>query len=311
MPSHLHEALLLLFRNQPALVPELIRQLLGGEIPGFGEARVVEADLTDIQPAEYRADMVIELFDGSPVFAIILEVQLSENKRKHFVWPAYVANLRARLECPVCLLVFTVDEATARWAAKPVEIGGQNQFRPYVLGPSGMPEVVDEERARANPELAVLSAMAHGRDADVEKSLRIAKAAHQASAALDVSRSRLYCDLIMNFLGEAARTALEKMDPQKYEYLSEFARRYVAQGKAEGKAEGIECGQTEGRAALIVQQLKVRFGVLGQDIETRIRSKSAAELHAIGVRLLSARTLDEALEGSDDLHSSVADLRPA
>jgi hypothetical protein len=58
--------------------------------------------------------MVVHLCDDDvPVCAIILEVQLSEDERKPFVWPAYVANLRARLKCPVSLLVVTPHENVA------------------------------------------------------------------------------------------------------------------------------------------------------------------------------------------------------
>jgi hypothetical protein len=298
MVSHLHESLLLLFRNRPALAVALIREVLGVDIPAFEEARVVSADLTDIQPAEYRADMVIELFDEGPVFAIILEVQLSDNRRKPFVWPAYVANLRARLECPVCLLVFTVDESVARWAATPVEIGGKNWFKPYVLGPTGFPEVTDDAVARSNPELAVLSAMAHGRDADIEKCVRIAMTAQKAVEGLDDDRARLYFDLTMTFLAEAARNALETMDLRKYEYQSDFARRYVAQGKAEGKLEG--------RFSLIARQLSTRFGDLSADVESKLLSASVDELGEIGLRLLSARTLQEAM-GESEPQTAAAD----
>lgn len=55
MPSLHHEALLQLFRNRPLLAPELLREAL----PPFSEARLESAELTDIQPAEYRADLVV------------------------------------------------------------------------------------------------------------------------------------------------------------------------------------------------------------------------------------------------------------
>jgi hypothetical protein len=83
MPSHLHEALLLLFRNRPALAPELLRDALNA-LPSFSEVRLDSADLTDIQPAEYRADLVVLLLNGAPVFGIIVEVQLSTDARKRF-----------------------------------------------------------------------------------------------------------------------------------------------------------------------------------------------------------------------------------
>jgi len=109
MPSYLHEALLLLFRNRPALAPELLRDALHVELPSYTEVRIDSADLTNIQPAEYRADLVILLLHGSPVLGIVLELQLSHDEDKRYAWPAYVANLRARMRCPVCLLVVTAE----------------------------------------------------------------------------------------------------------------------------------------------------------------------------------------------------------
>ena len=91
--------------------------------------------------------------------------------------------------------------------------------------------VQGEEQALEDPELAVLSAMAHGQDPDTERSAQVARAAHLASLGLDEDRSKIYCDLIQQALSEAARKALQTMDPAKYEYQSEFARRYVAQGR--------------------------------------------------------------------------------
>jgi hypothetical protein len=283
MPSQLHESHLLLFRNQPALAAELMRSALRVNLPRYREARVISADLTDIQPAEYRADMVLQLFDEAPVFGIVVEVQLSVDDRKRFVWPAYVSNLRARLACPVCLLVVTADDAVARWAAKCVEMGGLHQFAPYVLGPSGVPEIADEAEARANPELAVLSAMAHGRDDDVARSTRIAMAAQSATAGLDADRSKLYFDLILSSLSEAARQALGAMDIRKYEYQSDFARRYVAQGEAAG------------RVAIVTQLLTARFGPLSTEAQGRLSEASIADLHAVAERLLVAGSLREAL----------------
>ena len=78
------------------------------------------------------------------------------------------------------------------------------------------------------------------------------------------------------------------MDPAKYEYQSDFARRYLAQGRAEGQAEG--------RAELIARQLTARFGSLSESTRARIATASIAQLDAIGERLLSATSLQDALE---------------
>jgi hypothetical protein len=287
MPSGPHEWLLQLFRNRPSLAPELLRDALHMELPQFTEARIDSADLTDVQPAEYRADVVVRLLDGASVLGIVVEVQFSADPRKRFAWPAYVANLRRRLECPVCLLVVTADEAIARWAAKPIDMGCGNRFAPLVLRPSGVPEVTDEAQAHADPELAVLSAIAHGKDSDTDKSAQIALAARNAVRDLDEDRSKMYFDLIDIHLSEAARRAMQAMDTRKYEYQGEFARRYVAEGEARG--------EIKGRAALVIRQLALRFGPLPQQVETRIAEASVAELDEIGERLLTAQTLDEAI----------------
>jgi hypothetical protein len=295
MPSQLHEALLLLFRNRPSLAPELLREALHVELPRYTEIRIDSADLTNIQPAEYRADLVVLLLDGEPVMGIVVEAQLAADERKRFVWPVYATNLRARLRCPVCLFVVTADDATARWAAKSIDLGGGNRFAPFVLRPSGVPEITDESQARSDPELAVLSAMAHGRDVDTNKAVQIALAAQMASLGLDADRSRLYCDLVLFSLTEAARRELQSMDPAKYEFQSDFARKYVALGKAEGRAE-----VQATLSSIIAKQLTSRFGPLPEEARAKIAAASLTELEAIGERLLNAKTLSEAIDRLKD-----------
>lgn len=289
MPSQQHEAFLELFRNRPALAPRLLRDALDVSLPPHAAVRIDAADLTQVQPTEYRADLVLQLVAERPVLGIVVEVQLARDERKHYVWPVYVATLRARLQCPVLLLAVTPDEATARWARRGVELGGGNHFTPFVLGPSAVPRVTDPQLACTDPELAVLSAMAHGASADAQLAARIAAAAQQASRALQDERATLYYDLVLKHLSEAARRALNTMAIPNYEYQSEFARRYFAEGMAEGK--------TDGKAALLVRQLTLRFGPLPQEVGTLLSKASDTELDAIGERLLTARDLAAALGG--------------
>jgi hypothetical protein len=83
MPSHLHEAMLYLFRNRPKLAPVLLQEALHATwLPPFTEARIDSAELNDIQPAEYRADLVVLLLEGLPVQGIVLEVQLACSVRR-------------------------------------------------------------------------------------------------------------------------------------------------------------------------------------------------------------------------------------
>jgi flagellar biosynthesis/type III secretory pathway protein FliH len=147
-----------------------------------------------------------------------------------------------------------------------------------------------------DPELAVLSAMAHGQDADVRTAVRIAHAACAGVAELDERRSSLYVDLILHSLGAAAREAFQSMDMKNYQYQSDFARKYHSEGIAEGKQEGIREGRQEGRAALVTRQLEKRFGSLTPQARQRIESATITDLDAIGERLLTANTLDDAFE---------------
>ena len=320
MPSFQHEVLLELFRNRPALVPELLRDALHISLPKHTTVRVESADLSDIRPTEYRADLVILLLlCDSPVLGIVLEMQLSPDKDKRYAWPAYAVNLRARVRCPVCLFVVTPEESVARWAGKTIDLGAGNFFTPSVLGPSSIPEVSGKEGALKDPELAVLSAMAHAKNPDTMKSARIASLAQMACVELDTERSMLYCDLILSYLPEAAREALQTMDASKYEYQSEFARRYYGKGKvegreegrkeghregrleglmeghAEGHEEGLAEGHTEGRVELVLKLLATKYGFVPATMAARVRQARGAVVDEIAERVLTADTLREAL----------------
>lgn len=156
-----------------------------------------------------------------------------------------------------------------------------------MLRPASVPAVTDETQAQADPELAVLSAIAHGQDGDSGTAARIARVAYDATASLDPDRSQLYVDLVLASLSEAAKRELQAMNPATYELQSDFAKQCVAKGKAEGKAEG--------RAELVARQLARRFGALPVEAAKRVATASIDELDAIGERLLTAPSLDEAL----------------
>jgi len=119
MPSMVHEILADLFKNRPSLAAEMLAEVLGVWLPVYTEARLASIDLTEIQPAEYRADVVVVLLDGDiPVRVIIVEVQLAMDSRKRLSWPAYVTVSRAVHGCPADLLVIAPDPVVAEWCAE-------------------------------------------------------------------------------------------------------------------------------------------------------------------------------------------------
>ncbi|WP_441290245.1 hypothetical protein ACSRUE_06395 [Sorangium sp. KYC3313] len=235
MPSVTHEALVELFKNRPTLAAEMLHDALGHPVPTFTEARVESSDFTEIVPSDRRADVVVVLLVGEqqrPAMAIVVEVQLGVDPDKPYVWPVYVTQTRARHRCPTGLLVVTIDAAMARWSARPIDTGHPGwTLTPLVLGPHGVPVVTDAEQAKAAPEVAVLSAMAHGQSEAAEA---IGEAFFAAAAGLDEERRAVYGDLVLSSLNAAARRRLEAMMKSGYQFQSEFARSYVAKGRQEG-----------------------------------------------------------------------------
>ncbi len=244
MPSPSHEALVMLFRSRPALAVELLRDALGIELPAHTRAILASETLRQINPVELHADAVVLLEAERAVLAVIVEVQLGRDDEKALSWPCYLALLRRDLDCPCLLLVVALDDAVAKWSARPIALGHPGLvLRPLVVGRSVVPRIVDRARALADVELAVLSAVAHGAEEDApEDAVAVAVAAVHAIAggdALDDDRRRVYLDLVLGALGGAAKTALEALMKQGgYEYQSDFAKRYVAQGRAEGEVRG-------------------------------------------------------------------------
>jgi hypothetical protein len=104
-----------------------------------------------------------------PVLAVVLEVQRGWDATKRWTWKLYVAQLEAELTVNVALLVYCPDPAIARRYRNMLEFEGLSlPLRPFVFTPRDLPLVVDVEVARAQPALAVFSAICHGGDAGVE-----------------------------------------------------------------------------------------------------------------------------------------------
>jgi hypothetical protein len=288
MPSLIHDALVTLFRNRPTLAPELVRDVLHVPLPAFDFVHVGDAALTEVVPTEYRADLVLLLRGGGaspaePRAAIVVEAQLGRDPDKRWSWPVYLAGLRARLRCDVALLVVTADASVATWASSPIATGHPGwTLTPLVLGPTTVPIVRDDHEATRAPELAVLSVMAHGHEPDA---VAIAQAALGAARGLEDERAKLYADLVLLSVDHAARAILEAlMASGTYEYQSDFARRYVAQGRAEGEAQG----EARGRAHALLGVLSARGIAVPDDVRARI--SACADLDLLDRWLASAVT---------------------
>lgn len=275
MPSMAHEILVDLFKSRPSLAAEILAEVLGVSLPPYTEARLASSDLTEIQPAEYRADVVVVLLEGDiPVRVIIVEVQLAVDPGKRFSWPAYVTVSRAIHRCPAGLLVVAPEPAVAAWCAEPIETGVSGfVLHPPVLHRTAVPIVTAPEEAARRPELGVLSAVAHG---ETRHGATIAAAVLEAIRDLDDDRARFYYDLVYNSLNAAARRELEAM-MKGYEYQSDFARKYVAQGRTEGRTEGLTEGRTQEAARNLLSVLRVRGIAVPDAVRERILAQTEPE----------------------------------
>jgi hypothetical protein len=230
-----------LFRENPALGLRLLESATDAPLPAGARARLHAAQFTDLRPPEYAADAacLIENDAGQAIGALIIEVQLSPDELKPPSWLSYTATLHRALLVPVTVLAVAVTEEMERWCARPYPYNHLGStFRPLVIGPSAIPRITDVEQARALPELALLSVAAHGQEPDADA---IGIAAYLAAGALDTDRGARYADVITAWLSDAARRALEEfMSLHGYEFQSEFAKRYAAEGRKEGLIQGIE-----------------------------------------------------------------------
>ena len=190
MPSLPHELLVELFRANAALAPALVRA--AGIPVAAARAEAGSIDLSQVAPTEYRADAVVVCGDdaGRAVLGVIVEVQARVDRRKEATWPVYAATLRAKLGCPVVVLVVALDAGVAEWARAPLALGPGSYLTPVVVGAAEVPRPADAGEARRVPELAVLAALAHRDEATAALALG-------AISELPEDVARLYWDAVL------------------------------------------------------------------------------------------------------------------
>jgi hypothetical protein len=294
VPTHLHEILIEIFRERPSLVADLLGGQIRMALPAFDEARLSSGELTDIAATEYRADAVVTLHNegGQPVLAVVVEVQLRTDPQKLRSWVSYVATLYARLGCRVALLVVCPKQSVADWSALPITFGPPGSvLTPVAIGPDHIPRVTDPLEARRTPELAVLSALAHGGDPNPAPVLN---ALVEGLHVVDLEHFELYTDFLRAVLPAAARDCLEEFMPiAGYQLQSDFARRQIREGEARGEARG------EAKALLMI--LDARGVSVPEEVRARIAECTDLDRLASWVRRAATAEkigdLDESFAG--------------
>jgi hypothetical protein len=172
----------------------------------------------------------------------------------------------------------------AAWARRPIEVGHPGfRLAPLVVELEEVPSIRDPAAASQLPELAVLSTLAH-------PELDIAEIAVDAVVALPEDRRQLYLDVILMALPVESRRILEDR-MQRYEYRSDFARKYYGQGREEGREEGHREGLRTAVIALVSTKLEAPSG---DDIAAIDSITDSVVLTALVAALGRARSAVEA-----------------
>ena len=299
MPSVLHEVIVSLFTDRPQLATELwAAARLNPPLPLHDGIERGKVNLSQETTAAYEADeMAVLTVGATPQLVLIIEVQLKIDEGKTFSWPGYVTGARTRRRCEAVVMVITPRPAVARWARRPVHLGGGNWFTPTVIGPESIPLITSDALAAGNPELALLSVIAHGRGPHAEA---LAEAATGGLDGLDPARHKLYTDMVLSHLARRAQEAFfDMLDIKNYEWQSDWVKHFIAEGRAkgvaEGRAKGVAEGETQGARAkaqeTLKKQLRLKFRELSAEHEAFI---DAADLDALDEALLRVLTEDNA-----------------
>ncbi len=178
----------------------------------------------------------------------------------------------------------------ASWAAQPIDLGlGLGSLRPLVLGPASVPELTDPVAAVREPELAVLSAVAHGNGSH---GIAVLEAALVALARLDREHAAVYFEVVWNALRGPVQNAVEALIMERRTEgegtLLPSQQWLVDIGKRAGKREGL-------REALL--GLLAQAGIpLAEEDRTRIDDcKDAATLDRWIKNVLGAKTAADVL----------------
>jgi hypothetical protein len=241
MPSGEHETPIALAKLDPGLLTWLLEHLFEVKVPDYHHARARSTDVRVVVPRTYHADGMLLYCDAAdrPVLAVVLEVQRGWDDSKRWTWKLYVAQLEAELHVNVALVVYCPDPLLAQKYRDMFELEGLSlPLRPFIVTPNEVPLVIDVELARANPALAVFSAICHRGDADVDAAF---PALVEALRVLGPKKAILYYDIVLAGLSPEPRARWEAYmsTTTGSQYHSELLREVDAQGEARGEARAV------------------------------------------------------------------------
>ncbi|CNE84529.1 Uncharacterised protein [Mycobacterium tuberculosis] len=204
MPPVKYDKLRDMIRDRPDLVVELFQEASGIELPRY--------DLISVPWIGFVDQMATVLIGDPDQPDLMIHVELLSEiiPQRRYSWPSYLARHRAYYKCPVTMVVLCQDEATAEWCRQPIECGLDEGWvlRPWALNLADVPAVTDLDKARAMPELTVLSILAHADGPDQDAVLA---AFAEAMLVVDPGDAWRYHRYIRSQLSESARSRLHEI----------------------------------------------------------------------------------------------------
>jgi hypothetical protein len=298
VPSLHHDAVLWLLEQRPSLAVSLLRRLHVA-LPDFSTVELVSADLTQLIPTEFRADALLILRDAErrPVLGIVFESQGTPDPDKLLSWPVYVTAARARHGCPFLLLVIASTDRVARWARRPISVGPRAVVQPFVLTPRDIPTVPDAAFVVAEPELAALAAMVHGRDTS-RGSIALVRTVLETLSRRGGAPALQYCEAIWNQIAPGVRAALEEfmytLNLPLKSPLRIRLERSLAEGLEKGMQQGMQQGMQKGEAQALLLVLETRGLPIPEAARARILACDDTALLATWIqRAVTATSLDD------------------
>jgi hypothetical protein len=234
MPSTPHEVMVTALREQPALLPMLVRALTGRTMAP--DLRPVDSTVRFVKVAEFNPDL---LFAREPMWALI-EVQNDIDPDKQRRWLLAAGVLLDQTGVLGDVIVLTAHRPVAEWALTVAHVatslGTKLELTPVVLHVG--PETLDRLLSEEHPELAVVATWAishrHG-----PRAKEVVMRALEVTERLPATLQETQRNAILSLLSERTLLWLEEMqmNPDKIP-MSPAALRFKAALRAEGVAEG-------------------------------------------------------------------------
>ncbi|MDT3442347.1 MULTISPECIES: hypothetical protein [unclassified Pseudofrankia] len=286
MPSGEHESPLELAEQNPEVLVWLLEKLFDVKVSGYHHARPQPTEVRKLVPSTYRADGMMLLCDAADrsLMSVVLEVQRAWDPGKRWTLKTYVAHLEAELEVNAALLVYCPSAAVARRYREMFESEGVSlHLRPLVFTPGDVPLVVDVERARVEPALAMFSVLCHGGDAGIEASF---PALTEALRALGPRKGPLYHEIVLAGLPAAL------WDRWETHMNSALGRPYRSKLLGETAARA----HAESAARMLLTALDARGVHVTEDVRDRIRSCTDLDQFDTWLRrAVTATTIDDVI----------------